>query len=545
MIILFLKEKKCFCILLFLLTVVYFVLHILLAFHFKYLLEFSIQYFVSTNILSISVYLFFLYLLREGTNFFRNILLMKWLSLFDVKTIYQTYRQILLLPYLYYKNRTTGEVVSRFRDLTVVKEFLANFICSFFTDVIGMIVFLLFMVHLQRKMSIFVFCSSTFLFLFFILFHKKKRILFMSVRKQEDKVNSYLVESLSNVDTVKGTHVEKGLLDRFMIKYCLLLEGSYRLSFFTECLTFFRQIGYDFLFVFIYGYFSFFVVNGQLSLGELLVFQSFLLYYFQSGDRLLSLFDQFHQFIVSLRRIEDLFTIRAEEFSSNFYYLAYDLKGVIQFSQVSYQVGSCQLFKDLNLVIPFGQKVLLTGDSGCGKSTLVKLLLRYLEVSYGNVSIAGIDINHYHLENLRSYITYVTSFEFLYTDTIYANITMNKEVDDAIFEKVTSIAMVDEIVSRDTLKYQRMIEENGFHFSNGERQRIILARSILRNSNIFIFDEALSQIDVTRERTILSQLFQYLKDKTVIVISHRFYQQDLFDRILKLEDGKICEVEKL
>ena len=93
--------------------------------------------------------------------------------------------------------------------------------------------------------------------------------------------------------------------------------------------------------------------------------------------------------------------------------------------------------------------------------------------------------------------------------------------------------------------YDTLIEENGFNFSNGERQRIILARSILRNSSIYIFDEALSGIDILKEKTILTNIFKYLKDKTIIVISHRFNNKKLFDRALKLEKGKINENKEL
>ena len=90
-----------------------------------------------------------------------------------------------------------------------------------------------------------------------------------------------------------------------------------------------------------------------------------------------------------------------------------------------------------------------------------------------------------------------------------------------------------------------MVEENGFNFSNGERQRIILARSLLKNSNIYIYDESFSQIDIQREHQILTQLLEYKKDATIIVISHRFNNQELFHRILKLENGQIYETKKL
>ena len=121
---------------------------------------------------------------------------------------------------------------------------------------------------------------------------------------------------------------------------------------------------------------------------------------------------------------------------------------------------------------------------------------------------------------------------------VIMNIVFNREVSQDEFEKVLKICDVDFIEDNN---YRMMVEENGFNFSNGQRQRIILARSLLKRSNIYIFDEAFSQIDVVREKNILKNIFEYLSDKTVIVISHRFYNKKLFDRVIKLENGKIDE----
>lgn len=538
-------KQKLFVILIFLLTIMYFILHILLAFHFKYLLEFSIQYCVSVNLFIISFYLFGLYLFKLFTCFFRNVLLTKWLFLLDKEIIFHTYQQILLLPYFYYKNRTTGEVVSRFRDLGVVKNFLAELFCSVTMDTISILIFVFLMLRIHAKLTYVVMVLFFLLFLISFLARGKKKQLLTVMGKQQDRVNSYLVESLSNVDTIKGSHVEKRLLDQFMVKYHALLDFSYQYCFFTEIFLFLRQAIHDFLLVFLYGFGGYFVIHGQISLGELLVYQTFFTYFLQSGDKLLSLVDEYHNFLVSLERIEDLFTIATENFLGSSYYLPYDLRGDIVFSNLTYRLGSQLLFHELNLMIPFGQKVLLTGVSGSGKSSLVKLLLRYLSIDYGVISIGGIDINHYHLENLRNYITYVSSFEFLFTDTLYHNITLHKDIKQENFDRAVHITMVDEMIQNDSLGYQRMVEENGFCFSNGERQRIILTRALLRESNIYIFDEALSQIDVQKEKIILERIFDFLIDKTVIVISHRFYNQNLFHRILKLENGSIHEVQKL
>ena len=158
---------------------------------------------------------------------------------------------------------------------------------------------------------------------------------------------------------------------------------------------------------------------------------------------------------------------------------------------------------------------------------------------FGYISINNIDINHYHLDILRNNITYVSQQEYLFNDTLYNNITLGREIDKNEIEKVVKMLYLNEVGS-----LNRMVEENGFNFSGGERQRIILARSVLKKSSIYIFDEALSQIDVVKERDILINIFKYLKDKTIIVISHRFDNKDLFERIIRIEKGSIYE-EKL
>ena len=122
---------------------------------------------------------------------------------------------------------------------------------------------------------------------------------------------------------------------------------------------------------------------------------------------------------------------------------------------------------------------------------------------------------------------------------------MYQEYPEEEFEKVCEISLVNDLIQSKNMTVDSIIEENGFNFSNGERQRIILARSLLRKSNIYILDEALGQIDIQKEKSILENIFNYLQDKTVIVISHRFHNKKQFNRILKLEKGVIVENKKV
>lgn len=542
---LFLKEQKLLLIFLSLLTFLYFVFQIITAFHFKYLLEFSISYQLSSPLFFLSCYLSIFYLLKEISNVLRNLTLMKWTCLLDAKITFCTYQQILLLPYFYYRNRTSGEVISRLKDLNVVKAFLAQCFSSIFSDFLGLFLFGFFLFLLNPTITVWAFLLFLFLIGINFLFKKTKTKYCVKIAKQEERVNSYLVESLANVDTIKGGHIEKRLRDVFMLKYQKLLETSYVQAVMNELSSFLQKVGYASFLIFFLGLGSFLVIQDEFSLGNFIVYQSVFQYFFNCFQKLLEIGKNYPAFLTSLERVEDLFMISSENFSGSSNYFFVPFEGNIHISDFSYQLGRVSLFDHLNLHIKSGQKILIMGESGSGKSTLMKMLMRYVEVPFGKIQIHNIDINHYHLEILRNQITYVTTSEFLFTDTLYSNITLNREVNKDKFQEVVRVTKVDEFAKNDTLQYQRPVEENGFNFSNGEKQRIILARALLRESSIYIFDEAFSQIDPEKEIQIIQDIFAYLKGKTIIVISHRTLPLSLFEQALKLEGGKFYHVKKL
>ena len=540
-----LKNKKSILRIIILLTFIYFIINIIASFHFKYIIEYAINYNISDNIYIITYIVVIFYFFKNCNITLRNILLSKWTSIFDYETTSLTYKQLLLLPYLYYKNRTTGEVVSRFKDLNTIRSFISNLFCVLTTDLISIIIFLIIMFNYSKKITIIIMFPLLILFLYTIITKNKKKKLLINISRGQDNINSYIIQGISNVDTIKGFHLEKRLIDKFSLNYKHFLESIYKYNLFLEIHNFIKSNINDFIYILIYGIGAFYVIKNKLSLSNLILYQTFFSYFINCFYSLLNLLEGYSSYKIALERVEEIFMINTDNFKNNYFYLPYLLDGDILIKDLNYKTGSKLLFDNLNLKIKRGEKILLSGDSGSGKSTLLKILLRYIEVDFGHVSISNIDINHYHLENIRSNITYVTNNEYLFSDTLRNNILLYKEVKEEDFIKVCNICLVDDIVKNSINNYDSMIEENGFNFSNGERQRIILARSILRNSNIYIFDEALSGIDISREKKILINIFDYLKDKTVIVISHRFNNKKLFDRALKLESGKIYENKEL
>ena len=538
-------EHKSIIIYIILLTTNYFILNIITSFHFKYLIEYTINYNVSNNLLKISLIFLFLYLLKNVMNVLRDILLNKWSSLFTLKITTFLYEQILLLPYLYFKNRSTGEVVSRFQDLGIIRDYLSNLFSTITTDVISCIIFSIMMWKVNQTLSIWV---NSLLFISAIItigISRSKKKNLKKIKVSEDIINSYIIQGISNVDTVKGSHMEKRLIDKFELNYQSFQETIYKYYNKIELENYLRNNIKDSISVILFGLGSFFVITKQLDLSSLIIYQSFIMYYSGSYNNIINMISQYHSYQLTLDRVEELFMLEKEEFRHSYFYLPYILEGDIEIVDLNYKVGAKTIFNHLNLTIKKGEKILLSGESGIGKSTLVKMLMRYIQTNFNTIKIAGIDINHYHLQNIRNNITYITSNEYLFEDSVKNNICLYQEYKDEEIEKVCEICNVDEILNNKNMTMDSVIEENGFNFSNGERQRIILARSLLKKSTIYILDEALGQIDIQKEKKILENIFTYLKEKTIIVISHRFNNKKCFDRVLKLEKGIIHETKKI
>ncbi len=517
--------------------------NILTAYHFKYLLEYALTLESIENLLQISTVMVFLFLLKESTNMIRNITLLKWSNIFDFNLTSKILEQIISFPYLYYKNRTTGEILARMKDLSVVKNFIATILSISIPELVSLFIFLILLFRIHALLATYSLIFLIILFLLELVFqtpHKKKLKKYL---RQEEKLNSKLIEIITAFDVVKGLHMEERTNEKLKNKYLCFLESHYLLSIFYYIEEFLKNNIYHIMMIMILLLGGRLVILNTLSLSELIVFQSILTYSVSSFQTLSNILKNYREYKVSKERVEDLFTIHKESFAMKEYFLRENLTGTIEYKNFTFSYNSKTLFSSINIKIPYKNKVFIYGESGTGKSTLVKTLMRYIEVPYGSIKINGIDINHYHLSTLRRKITYVSQNEYLFTDTVYENIVMKREITrDKVLEVVSKMCL-DEVINKLPLGLDTMIEENGFNLSGGERQRLILARSVLKNSDIYILDESSSQIDIEKEREILKNMFSMLADKTIIVISHRFDNKDLFNQIIHIKKGKCYEEE--
>ena len=220
------------------------------------------------------------------------------------------------------------------------------------------------------------------------------------------------------------------------------------------------------------------------------------------------------------------------------------LEGNIDFKDVDfiYPHTGIHALKHFNLSVRQGERVAIVGRTGSGKSTIGQLLLRMYDISNGELLIEGVDIRKLNIENLREQISYVPQDVFLFSDTIAGNISfgLRDNVGKTIEKAAKHASVHGEIISFKE-RYETVVGERGITLSGGQKQRISIARALIKPAGLVIFDDCLSAVDVKTEKEIISNLHEYLENKTAIIITHRIFSLFDFDKIIVLEDGEIVE----
>jgi len=221
-----------------------------------------------------------------------------------------------------------------------------------------------------------------------------------------------------------------------------------------------------------------------------------------------------------------------------------DLKGNIEFNNVdfTYSHTGIEALKNFNLSIKKGEKVAIIGRTGSGKSTVAQLLLRMYDATNGKIELEGKDIRAIDLKTLREQISYVPQDIFLFSDTVANNISFGmKEGNKLQVEKAAVEASVHKDILGFTEQYDTMIGERGVTLSGGQKQRISIARALIKDHGLVIFDDCLSAVDAKTENEIIGNLYEYLENRTAIIITHRIFSLFHFDKIVVIEDGQIVE----
>ena len=504
----------------------------------SFFIGYMIKYTSYESLILIFIIFFAINMGKIVVDYIRNRLLIYINQRISYDLTMDVFQKIVMLPYRYYRNRTTGDILSRVNDLSLVKDIISKVALSLFIDLPITFISLIILVIINYKLSLVAIIMFSLYVIIMLFFRKSLNSNIKSVHQKQGETSSFMVEHISGFETVKGLHLENSVVNKFRNKYYNLSTNilKYQKNYFLQhtlkqCIN---DIGL--MMVILVG--CLLMRKGSLELGSLLIFNVLLNYFLDPLRSIVELDSEIKEAKSSLKRVMEIMY----KSNSKNGVIKDNLKGNINYVDLNYSFNDRDLvLKHVNLVIPYGNKIMVIGKSGGGKSTLFKILMKYYPVRTKNVFINDIDINDLS-DNSIDNIVYINQNENLFNDTLYNNINISGSSSQKFME-VAKMCYVDSI-ARSDLGYNMIIEENGFNISGGERQRIALARTLLRPFNILIIDEGLSQLDINLERKILKNLFKRYCDKTIIVISHRLDNIDLFDQLVEINNGTIIRNEE-
>lgn len=448
------------------------------------------------------------------------------------------------LPLSFHKEKKTGEIFSKIDRaadalMRIIDDILIWFFPQFISAFAGVLI--LFLVQWQLALGV------SFLFLGYILITiKKTRPIIKNqeeLSKTFEKVFGNLYDSFFNVQTIKSCAAEKFQAKKTAKDFGEGLSPVFKkFMVLWHSLSFWQSFFFSIGFVLVFGFSIFLLRANLITAGKLVMFLGYLNLIHSPLSALAWHWQQFRTGMAAIKRAERFLEIPGEDFNERGEVLK-DIKGKVEFKNVNFGYRDGQLIlENINFTVLPGQKIALVGGSGEGKTTLVDLISFYFKPSAGRILIDDINIKNLNLHFLRKTIAYVPQEITLFNDTIKNNILYGKPeaIDDEVV-KVAKIANAHQFIESFPKKYDTLVGERGIKLSTGQKQRIAIARALIRDPKILILDEATSSLDSESERLVQIALEKLIENRTTFIIAHRLSTVKSVDKIFILKEKKIIE----
>jgi subfamily B ATP-binding cassette protein HlyB/CyaB len=462
----------------------------------------------------------------------------------DVELGARLFRHLLALPMAYFQARRVGDSVARVRELENIRNFLTSSALTLAIDLLFTFVFLAVMFVYSPLLTWIVLGS----FPFYIAISAGATPLFR--RRLDEKFRrgaenqAFLVESVTGIETLKAMAVEPQMQQRWEEQLAGYVTASFRVLSLGNTASQMVQFVSKVVTAAILYFGARLVIDGSLSVGELVAFNILAGRVSAPVLRLAQIWQDFHQARLSVQRLGDILNTTAEPTYSVGRTQLPALRGNITFDHVTfrYRVDGQEILHDISFDVPAGQMVGIVGPSGSGKSTFAKLVQRLYVPESGRVLIDGTDIAMADPAGLRRQIGVVLQENVLFNRSVRENIALS---DPAMpMERVVAAATLagaHEFILELPEGYDTVVGERGSTLSGGQRQRIAIARALIADPKILIFDEATSALDYESERIIQQNMKQIAGGRTVLIIAHRLSTVRAADRIVTLERGRLVE----
>jgi len=515
----------------------------------QYFEEFM-QYFFAGNDnptnLKILVIIMFIALVLEGIAQFYFTYLANWLGQDIIKDLRdKLYHHITSFKMKYFDNEPVGKLVTRsVSDIESIASIFSQGLFMIVSDVLKMIIVILFMLIVNWKITGIVLVIMPVILIATNIFNRKMKVAFSEVRNEVANLNTFIQERLTGMKIVQLFNREKIELEKFkeinQKHNKAWLKNILYNSIFFPIADIISNISIGLVVYF--G--AIWIINGDTdtTIGQLVAFNMYITMLYNPLRQIADKFNVMQMGIVAADRVFEILDTE-DNVQDNGTIEASHFKGTIELKDVRFSyIKNEEVLKGINLKVQPGETIAIVGSTGAGKSTIINLLNRFYEINSGEITIDNRNINEYTLESLRKQIAIVLQDVFLFSDSIYNNITLHNETisREDVITAAKKIGVHDFIMSLPE-DYDYNVKERGVMLSSGQRQLIAFLRAYVSNPSILILDEATSSIDTHSEELIQKATETITKDRTSIVIAHRLATIVNASKIIVMDKGQIVE----
>ena len=466
---------------------------------------------------------------------------------FEQKVIYDIrsdlYEKIQRLPLRWFDTRRTGDVMTRVvEDVTNMERVLIDGIEQGLVSLLQVVGVGAFLFWLNPTVAMWATLPVPLLAVGAWIYSTKGRDRYRNQREASSDLNALLHDNISGIRQIKAYAAEKEELERFNQFSDLLRTANLRMmkwwAIYSPSMSLLRMCGS----VLVLSFGGMAVIRGELSNGEFISFFLFLSLFYEPIDRLNSL----NQMVLSGRaaadRVFEIMDTDDEIHASSGALLPAQVNGHVRFDKVGFSYQDQPTLEDVCLEALPGQTVALVGPTGAGKTTILSLLARFYETSSGRITLDGQDLSVISKASLRDRMAYVTQEAFLFNGTVRENLQLaHRHATDETMWAALEAAHAAPFVRELPQELDTNVGERGVKLSGGEKQRLSIARALLKNAPILLLDEATASVDSETERLIQQALDHLMKDRTSFVIAHRLSTIQNADRIYVLDGGRVVE----
>ena len=522
----------------------------------------------------ISIGLIITYILQQMMSFSRDYLLTVLSQRLSIDVILSYIRHIFELPMSFFATRRTGEVISRFTDANSIIDALASTILSLFLDV--SILTIVGGVLLVQNTNLFLLSLISVPIYIIIIFAFMKPFEKMNndVMQSNSMVSSAIIEDINGIETIKSLTSEESRYQKIDSEFVDYLDKSFKLSKYSILQTTLKQGAQLILNIVILWFGAQLVMNGHISVGQLITFNTLLSYFTNPLENIINLQTKLQSAKVANNRLNEVYLVESEFSNSQTLTDSQFLTGDIRFEDLSYKYGfGRDTLSDINLTIKQGDKVSLVGISGSGKTTLAKMIVNFFEPYKGRITINNNDLKLIDKKTLRQHINYLPQQAYIFSGSILENLTLgaNQLISQEDIIRACEIAEIRQDIEQMPMGYQTELSD-GAGLSGGQKQRIALARALLTKAPVLILDEATSGLDVLTEKKVIDNLMvlsamaiklsmtffstsgldvltekkvidnlMAMADKTIIFVAHRLSISERTNQVIVLDQGKVIE----